>query len=219
MNKPTNRKIHLFIFLFIPKAVTHAILPPQRESKMNIHFIHSNCFIHFFRIFAADETFSSALMLKQEKKYKMDKEFTYKGNVHQGRNIKRTRLEKNINQDVLSELVHMSQPTVSRIENMRVIEDDVLERFAKALKVPVEYLQTLEEGAQTIVFESITNNDQASSVGYADSMVDSMDNNSVQNINPIDKIAELYERLLKEKDDKYAALEKRIQELEQKLGK
>ena len=39
--------------------------PP--ENKMNIHFIHSDCFIHFFRIFAADETFSSARMLKQEK--------------------------------------------------------------------------------------------------------------------------------------------------------
>lgn len=151
----------------------------------------------------------------------MDTEFTHKGNVHQGRNIKRTRLEKNINQDVLSELVHMSQPTVSRIENMRVIEDEILERFAKALKVPVEYLQTLEEGSQTVVFENITNNDQASSssVGYASSMVDSMDNNSVHNINPIDKITELYERLLKDKDDKCAALETRIQELEQKFGK
>lgn len=147
----------------------------------------------------------------------MDKEFTYKGNVHQGRNIKRTRLEKNINQDVLSELVHMSQPTISRIENMRVIEEDVLERFAKALKVPVEYLQTLEENAQTVIFESITNNDHARSVttGYTDTI----DDNSVQNINPIDKITELYERLLKEKEDKYTALEKRIQELEQKLGK
>lgn len=152
----------------------------------------------------------------------MDTEFTHKGNVHQGRNIKRTRLEKNINQDVLSELVHMSQPTVSRIENTRVIEDEILERFAKALKVPVEYLQTLEEDAQTVVFESITNNDQASSssVGYANSMVDgSMDNNSVHNINPIDKITELYERLLKDKDDKYTALEAQIQELERKLGK
>ena len=145
----------------------------------------------------------------------MDKEFTHKSNVHQGRNIKRTRLEKNINQDVLSELVHMSQPTVSRIENMRVIEEDVLERFAKALKVPVEYLQTLEEGAQTVVFENITNTDQARTTGYANTY----DDNSVQNINPIDKITELYERLLKDKDDKCSALEKRIQELEQKLGK
>ena len=154
----------------------------------------------------------------------MDTEFTHKGNVHQGRNIKRTRLEKNINQDVLSELVHMSQPTVSRIENTRVIEDEILERFAKALKVPVEYLQTLEEGSQTVVFENITNSDQASSIGYANSMVDSsmvdsMDDNSVHNINPIDKITELYERLLKDKDDKFTALEKRIQELEQKFGK
>lgn len=146
----------------------------------------------------------------------MDTEFTHKGNVHQGRNIKRTRLEKSINQDVLAELVHMSQPTVSRIENMRVIEEDVLERFAKALKVPVEYLQTLEEGAQTVVFESIANNGYASSAGYINANID---DKSVHNVNPLDKITELYERLLKDKDDKCTALEKRIQELEQQLGK
>ena len=41
-------------------------------------------------------------------------------------------------------------------------------------------------------------------------------NDSITNtFNPIDKITELYERLLKEKDEKYAALEKRIQGLEQ----
>ena len=35
---------------------------------------------------------------------------------------------------------------------------------------------------------------------------DSSNDNRVNNFNPIDKITELYERLLKEKDEKYAAL-------------
>ena len=38
---------------------------------------------------------------------------------------------------------------------------------------------------------------------------------TTNSFNPIDKITELYERLLEEKDEKYAALEKRIQGLEQ----
>lgn len=43
--------------------------------------------------------------------------------------------------------------------------------------------------------------------------------NRVNNYNPIEKITELYERLLKEKDEKYAALERRLQNIEQSLQK
>ena len=36
------------------------------------------------------------------------------GRVHHGRNIRRTRIEKDMNQEGLSELVHLSQPAVSK---------------------------------------------------------------------------------------------------------
>lgn len=150
----------------------------------------------------------------------METEEIKKGRVHHGRNIRRTRIEKNIKQDALSKLVNMSQPTVSRYESMRVVEDEILERFAKALKVPVEYLQTLEEDASTIVFENntINNKDQGGAntqVGFVD---DSIDDKRTNYFNPIDKITELYERLLKEKDEKYETLEKRLHDLEQKTN-
>ena len=48
---------------------------------------------------------------------------------------------------------------------------------------------------------------------------DSSYDNRVNNFNPIDKITELYERLLKEKDEKYAALEHRLQNIEKSLQK
>ena len=135
-------------------------------------------------------------------------------NVHHGHNIRRTRIEKNIKQDALAALVNMTQPNVSKYEKMRVIEDEMLNRFARALNVPVEYLKTLEEDAPSVVFENITNNvhdNKDSSMGSTGDNNDSITNT----FNPIDKITELYERLLKEKDEKYAALEKRIQGLEQ----
>lgn len=135
-------------------------------------------------------------------------------NVHHGHNIRRTRIEKNIKQDALAALVNMTQPNVSKYEKMRVIEDEMLNRFARALNVPVEYLKTLEEDAPSVVFENITNNvhdNKDSSMGPTGYNNDSITNT----FNPIDKITELYERLLKEKDEKYAALEKRIQGLEQ----
>lgn len=47
----------------------------------------------------------------------MDTEKTMNSNkVHHGYNIRRVRMEKNIKQELLSEKVHMSQPTVSRYD-------------------------------------------------------------------------------------------------------
>ncbi len=151
------------------------------------------------------------------------------GRVHHGRNIRRTRVEKNMNQEGLSELVHLSQPAVSKYEKMRVIDDEMLQRFARALNVPFDYLKTLEEDAQTVVFENNTVNDSEQNTGGAKISIgtvksytedtDSSNDNRVNNFNPIDKITELYERLLKEKDEKYAALERRLQHIEESLQK
>ena len=149
------------------------------------------------------------------------------GRVHHGRNIRRTRIEKNMNQEGLSELVHLSQPAVSKYEKMKVIDDEMLQRFARALNVPFDYLKTLEEDAQTVVFENNTVNDSEQNTGGAKINIgtvksyteDSINDSRVNNFNLIDKITELYERLLKEKDEKYAALERRLQNIEKSLQK
>ena len=148
----------------------------------------------------------------------METEEKINSNVHHGHNIRRTRIEKNMNQDILSEKVSMSQPTVSRYESMRIIEDDILERFAKALNVPKDYLKTLEEDAPSIVFEnnSITNNGgNNTQAGLNDEI---SNDNRITN-NPIDKITELCERLLKDKDDMIAELQQHIDFLEGKNNK
>ena len=85
------------------------------------------------------------------------------------------------------------------------------------------------EDAQTVVFENNTVNDSEQytggakiSLGTVKSYTEDSDNsvdNRVNNFNPIEKITELYERLLKEKDEKYAALERRLQNIEQSLQK
>jgi DNA-binding protein len=85
----------------------------------------------------------------------------------------------------------------------------------------------LEEDAQTVVFENNTVNNSEQSAGGANISMgivksdteDSINDSRVNNFNPIDKITELYERLLKEKDEKYAALERRLQNIEKSLQK
>ena len=149
------------------------------------------------------------------------------GRVHHGHNIRRFRIEKNMNQEVLSQLVHLSQSAVSKYEQMRVIDDEMLHRFSRALGVPFEYLKSLEEDAQTVVFENNTVNNSEQRAGGANISMgivksdteDSINDSRVNNFNPIDKITELYERLLKEKDEKYAALERRLQNIEKSLQK
>lgn len=132
--------------------------------------------------------------------------------VHHGRNIRRFRIEKGIKQGAMADLVHLSQSVVCRYEQTKVIDDEMLRRFSKALDVPVEVLKTMEEDAPTIVFENITNDVHDNKEGVT---VPGFSNNQKNDFNPIDKITELYERLLKEKDEKYAALEQRIKNLEQ----
>lgn len=137
--------------------------------------------------------------------------------VHHGRNIRRFRIEKGIKQGAMADLVHLSQSVVCRYEQTKVIDDEMLRRFSKALDVPVEVLKTMEEDAPTFIIENTMNDihdNKDSSItpttaGYSN------DQTTSNSFNPIDKITELYERLLKEKDEKYAALEQRIKNLEQ----
>lgn len=132
--------------------------------------------------------------------------------VHHGRNIRRFRIEKGIKQGAMADLVHLSQSVVCRYEQTKVIDDEMLRRFAKALDVPVDVLKTMEEDAPTIVFENITNDVHDNKEGVT---VSGFSNNQNNSFNPVDKITELYERLLKEKDDKIFSLEQRIKDLEQ----
>lgn len=136
-------------------------------------------------------------------------------NVHHGHNIRLARMLKNLKQEDLAEKVNTTQPNVSKHENAAALDDELLQRYAKALDVSVEALKTWEDNAQTVVFENITNNDNAgahANIGFTEN------DNEVNHFNPIEKISELYERLLQQKDDKFSAVEKRLQNLEKLLS-
>lgn len=135
-------------------------------------------------------------------------------NIHQGRNIRDARHSKNMKQDTLANMIKVAQSTLSKAENSKFVEDELLEKISTALNVPLDYLKEKEQEASTVIFENntVTNQDSTVSgnmnVGY---------NDQITNVfNPVEKMAELYERLLAAKDEKYADLEKRIKELEQK---
>jgi len=131
--------------------------------------------------------------------------------IHQGRNVKRFREMLGIKQEALAyELGEdWSQKKISALEQKEEIEASLLSQIAEALKLPVDAFKSFdEEQAVNIISNTFT-------------CSDFKDNASVMNFNPtfdpVDKIIQLheekialYERMLKEKDEMMARLEKLI---------
>ncbi|GEP52632.1 transcriptional regulator [Flavobacterium noncentrifugens] len=115
---------------------------------------------------------------------------------HIGRNIGRLRELRGIKQDALAFAIGVSQQTISHIENSDKVDEDKLELIAKELGVTVEAIKNFSEEA---VFNIISNT-------FTDNS--SNNNNYLCTINPIEKILELYERLLAAEKEKNGYLEK-----------
>lgn len=130
--------------------------------------------------------------------------------IHEGRNVKRFREMLGIKQDALAyELGEdWNQKKISLLEQKKTIELPLLQEVSRALKIPVEAFQNFdEEQAVNVISNTFTSNDTSTLNAI----------NPHCTFNPIDKIVqlydekiELYERMLKEKDEMMERLEKLI---------
>ena len=118
-------------------------------------------------------------------------------NNHIGRKIGRIRELRGMKQDTLAEELGISQQAVFNIENSEKVDDAKLDEIAKALGVTKEGIENFSEEA---VFNVINNTFKDNS---------SNNNNYLCTINPIEKIVELYERLLQAEKNKVEFMEKR----------
>jgi transcriptional regulator with XRE-family HTH domain len=129
--------------------------------------------------------------------------------IHQGRNIKRFREMLGIKQEALAYDLgdDWNQKKISMLEQKDVIEHDILKQISSSLKIPVEAFQNFdEEQAVNIIANTFYEGAVANNSGYINCT-----------FNPIDKIVQiheekiaLYERMLKEKEEMMARLEKLI---------
>ena len=125
--------------------------------------------------------------------------------VHQGRNIKRFREMLNLKQDALAwELgEEWNQQKVSLLEQKEAIDDAVLRQVSQVLKIPVEAIKNFdEENAVNVIANTF--GDHASFF-----------NSGTIQFNPIEEIRKfhdekmaLYERMIKEKDEMVARMER-----------
>lgn len=113
---------------------------------------------------------------------------------HQGRNAQRIRIYLGIKQEVLAQELGLSQPQVSAIEREAVIEPNILEQIAVVLGVTPDLIKKFD------VERAIYNINS-----YKDTTINGNNNGSGtanQTINPLDKVVELYERLLTSEREK-----------------
>ena len=128
--------------------------------------------------------------------------------IHHGRNVKRFREMLNIKQEALAYDLgeDWSQKKISLLEQKEVIEDNLLKQISSILKIPVEAFQNFDEEQAVNIISNTFNIEKDAYIGNA---------KPVFNINPLDELKKLheekialYERMLKEKDEMMARLEK-----------
>ncbi|EJG01416.1 helix-turn-helix domain-containing protein [Flavobacterium sp. F52] len=114
---------------------------------------------------------------------------------HIGRKISRIRELRDMKQEALAQALGISQQTISNIENSETIDEDKLAEIAKALGVTPEAIKSFSE-------ENVFN--------YFNTFNDSQGNFNSNHcsFNPLDKVVELYERLVQAEKDKVEYLEK-----------
>ncbi len=94
-----------------------------------------------------------------------------------------------------------NQKKISILEQKEVIDDPLLEQVAKLLKVPAEAIKNFDEEAAIV---NIQNNYEGSTLNHSANY----QYNYQPTFNPIDKIVELYEALVKSEKEKVELLQK-----------
>ena len=121
---------------------------------------------------------------------------------HIGRKISRIRELRGMKQEALAAELGMSQQSISHLEQSESIEDEKLERIAKALGVTKEAIENFSEEA---VFNIISNTFHNTSSDNSTLIASSL--NYQPSFNTVDKIVELYERLVEAEKEKVKYLE------------
>jgi transcriptional regulator with XRE-family HTH domain len=118
---------------------------------------------------------------------------------HIGRKISRIRELRDMKQEALAQALGTNQQAISAIENSETIDEEKLVEIAKALGVTPEAIKSFSEENVINYFNTFT--DSHGNFGNFAS-------GAICNFNPLDKVVELYERLVQAEKDKIEYLEK-----------
>ncbi len=132
----------------------------------------------------------------------MDGEIKEKENRrHVGRNLQRIRVYLGMKQEALAADLGVNQQIISKIEKQEEIEEGFLKRIAEVLGISEEVIKDFDVEKTIFNINHHNYKDANISEGATTYAI-------VQQINPLEKIVELYERLLKSEQDKIEILKK-----------
>ncbi len=117
---------------------------------------------------------------------------------HIGRNISRIRELRGMKQEALANAIGVSQQSVSNIEGSETIEEEKLQAIAEVLGVSAEAIKNYSDEGVINYFNTFNEAVSSSNFGH----------NNTCTFNPIDKVVELYERLVQAEKEKVEYLEK-----------
>ena len=134
---------------------------------------------------------------KQPKHYEIDNT--------PGPHVKRFREMQLIKQEGLAYMLgdDWNQKKISVLEQKEEIDDALLQQIAEQLKIPVEAIKNFDE--EQAIF-NIQNNYEGSTLNHSSNY----QYNYKPSFNPIDKIVELYEALVKSEREKIELLQKML---------
>jgi transcriptional regulator with XRE-family HTH domain len=122
---------------------------------------------------------------------------------HIGRKISRIREMRDMKQEALAQALGTNQQAISAIENSETIDEGKLAEIAKALGVTAEAIKNFSEENMINYFNTFHDTDFSNSQG-------AFSQNHQCSFNPLDKVVELYERLVQVEKEKVEYLEKII---------
>ncbi|WP_428228735.1 helix-turn-helix domain-containing protein [Flavobacterium sp.] len=129
---------------------------------------------------------------------------------HIGRNISRIRELKGMKQEALAQAIGSNQQAISIIESNESIDKVKLEQIAKALGVTVEAIENFSEESVFNFFNNFYDNSASNGQGAS---------GPIFTFNPLDKMVELYERLVLAEKELVQAEKAKVEYLEKLLNK
>ena len=126
----------------------------------------------------------------------MDVEIKGKENRrHVGRNLQRIRVYLGMKQEALAADLGVNQQVISKIEKQEEIEEGLLTKIAEVLGVSTEVIKDFD--VEKTIFNISHHNYRDANIAEGATTYA-----IVQQINPLEKIVELYERLLKSEQER-----------------
>ncbi|HCO68390.1 MAG TPA: transcriptional regulator [Dysgonomonas sp.] len=132
--------------------------------------------------------------------------------IHHGRNVKLARSWKNMTQNDLAEKLNVYQTDISSLEKEEIISDEMLDKIAMAMDVSPDFFKNFKPDAvmktynQQNDINSAKDANDTINVWQGEVEVGELQQNTTNY--PLDKVTELYERLLAEKDKQIEQLKK-----------